>query len=161
MLWSGVLGMLNLPAITSFAVVRQTDPGDITVSGDIDSNSVVYLTSTGGNIHIEGKIDGTSLVYLQATHGNVTIDGKIDGGSTVTLKAGMNVTIGTSGGDDNEKIDGNSTVTIIARANITFGSYIHKAIVDMTAHGAITLPREIDNAARVRAIAERKQDRPT
>ena len=146
--------MLNLPAITSFAVVRQTDPSDITVLGDIDSNSVVYLTSTGGNIHIEGKIDSTSLVYLQATLGNVTIDGKIDGGSTVTLKAGMNVTIGTTGGDDNEKIDGNSTVTIIAGANVTFGSYIHKAIVDMTAHGTITLPEEIDNAARVRAIAD-------
>ena len=146
--------MLNLPAITSFAVVRQTDPGDITVLGDIDSNSVVYLTSIGGNIHIEGKIDNTRLVYLQATPGNVTIDGKIDGGSTVTLKAGMNVTIGTTGGDDNEKIDGNSTVTIIAGANITFGSKIHKAIVDMTAHGTITLPEEIDNAARVRAIAD-------
>lgn len=146
--------MLNLPAFTSFAVVRQTDPGDITVLGDIDSNSVVYLTSTGGNIHIEGKIDGTSLVYLQATHGNVTIDGKIDGGSTVTLKAGMNVTIGTAGGDDNEKIDGNSTVTIIAGADIIFGSYIHKASVDMKAHGTITLPGELDYSAAVRAIAD-------
>jgi hypothetical protein len=146
--------MLNLPAITSFAVVRQTDPGDITVLGDIDSNSVVYLTSTGGNIHIEGKIDGTSFVYLQATLGNVTIDGKIDGGSTVTLKAGQNVTIGTTGGDGNEKIDGNSTVTIIAGANIIFGSYIHKATVNMTAHGTITLPDEIDYSGTVQAIAD-------
>src|SRR5277367_1652805 len=97
---SGVMGMLNLAAITSFAVVRQTDPGDITVAGDIDGNSVVYLTSTGGNIHIQGKIDSTSLVYLQATTGSVTIDGKIDGGSTVTLKAGLTVTIGTTGNDD-------------------------------------------------------------
>ena len=146
--------MLNLPALTSFAVVRQTDSGDINVLGDIDSNSVVYLTSTGGNIHIQGKIDGTSLVYLQATQGNVTIDGKIDGGSTVTLKAGTNVTIGTTGGADNEKIDGNSTVTIIARANIIFGSYIHKANVDMTAHGTITVPGEFDYSASVRALAD-------
>ena len=146
--------MLNLPALTSFAVVRQTDPGDITILGDVDSNSVVYLTSTGGNIHIEGKIDGTSLVYLQATQGNVTIDGKIDGNSTVTLKAGKNVTIGTTGGDDNEKIDGSSTVTIIAGANILFGSYIHKASVDMTAHGTITVPGEFDYSASVHAIAD-------
>ena len=145
---------MNLPAITSFTVLRQTDSADITVNGDIGSNSVVYLTSTGGNIHVAGKIDNTSLVFLQATLGSITIDGKIDGGSTVTLKAGMNVTIGTTGGDDNEKIDGNSTVSIIAGGNITFGSYIHKATVDMTAHGAITLPKEIDNAARVRALAD-------
>ncbi len=146
--------MLTIPAFSSFAVVHQTDPGNIVVTGDIDNNSVVYLTSTGGDIHIQGKVDGTSLVYLQATSGNIIIDGKIDGGSTVTLKAGMNITIGTTGGDGNEKIDGNSNVTIIAGANIIFGSYIHKAIVDMTAHGAVTLPKEIDNGARVRAIAD-------
>ena len=146
--------MLTIPAFTSFAVLHETDPGNITVTGDIDNNSVVYLTSTSGDIHVQGKIDGTSLVYLQATSGNILIDGKIDGGSTVTLKAGMNVTIGTTGGDDNEMIDGKSNVTIIAGANITFGSYIHKATVDMTAHGTIGLPREIDNAARVRAIAD-------
>ncbi len=146
--------MLNLPAITSFDVVRATDPGDITVAGDIDANSVVYLTSTGGNIHIEGKIDSTCLVYLQATLGNVTIDGKIDSNSTVTLKAGMNVTIGTTGGDDNEKIDGGSTVTIVAGANIVFGSYIHNATVDMTAHGTITVPEDFNNSATVRAIAD-------
>lgn len=146
--------MLNLPAFTSFSIVRQTDPGDITVLGDIDSNSVIYLVSTGGNIHVQGKIDGTSLVYLQATQGNVTIDGKIDGGSTVTLKAGMNVTIGTTGGDDNEKIDGSSSVTIIAGANIVFGSSIRKSNVEMTAHGSITVPGEFDYSATVHAIAD-------
>jgi hypothetical protein len=93
-------------------------------------------------------------VFLESTLGNVTIDGKIDGGSTVTLKAGMDVIIGATGGDDDKKIDGKSNVSVTAGHSISFGSYIHKAIVDMTAHGTIVLPREIDNGARVRAIAD-------
>jgi hypothetical protein len=117
--------MLNLAAIGNHAVVRETDPGDITVAGNIDGNSVVYLASTGGNIHIAGKIDSTSLVFLESTLGNITIDGKIDGNSTVTLKAGMNVLIGTSGSDDDKKIDGSSTsrswpaATLVSEATFT------------------------------------------
>jgi hypothetical protein len=53
---------LILPCLeTCPTVVRKSDPGDITVAGNIEGNSVVYLASTGGNFRNAGNIDGTSL----------------------------------------------------------------------------------------------------
>jgi len=108
-----------------------------------------------GDIHVTGNIDNSSLVFLQSTSGNIIIDGKIDGGSRVTLKAKKgNVSIGTTGGIDDKKIDGNSQVQVIAGGSISLGSYIHKATVDFSAHGSITLGAEIDYDAAVRHLAD-------
>ncbi len=63
------------------------DPGDMHVTGRIDSNSRVVLRSSGGNITVDGKIDGSSVVYLVASTGSVSIGGKIDRGSSVTIEA--------------------------------------------------------------------------
>ena len=60
----------------------------------ITSDVVWELDPTVTGITVTGNIDSGSLVFLQ-TRGNITIEGKIDGGSQVTLKAGGNVFIGT------------------------------------------------------------------
>jgi len=129
--------------------------GDMHVSGKIDNQSFVLLVCTAGSIIVDDKIDGTSFVVLVSTTGSITIGGKIDGHSNVTLKAAVDVTIGTQGGEGNEKIDGSSQVNVVAGGDITIGSYIHNATVDFTAHGVkgITFT-EIDYGATVRQIAD-------
>ena len=124
----------------------------LTFNTDIDHGAVENVVYDG-DIIVQGKIDGHSQVYLESLSGNITIEGKIDGGSYVTLNAAENVTIGTVGGDD-DKCIGSGTVSVTAGGTITLGSYIHSAYVNLSAHGAITIMREIDYSATVRLLAD-------
>lgn len=133
--------------------VEKVDPGNITVNGDIDGNSVVSLVSTGGTITVNGKVDGTSLVFLNSLTSTVVISGRVDGSSNVTITAGAGVSIGTTGGDNDKKIDGSSTVAVKARGNIVVGSYIHASSADFAARGMISLTG-LDNGANVRMLAD-------
>jgi hypothetical protein len=124
------------------------------VTGDIDSNSYVYLLSEQGDITIDGKIDGASQVTLIARVGSVFIGGKVDGNSQVSLAASSDVALGNGGGGgEDTKIDGSSQVQTVAGGNITVGSYIHKATTDFSAHGKISFG-EIDSGATIRHIAD-------
>jgi hypothetical protein len=135
--------------------VQQVDyaPGDMQVTGKIDSNSFVYLVSTQRSIFVDGKIDGGSMVVLVSLTGAIIIGGKIDGNSNVSLRAAKDVTIGTTGIADNDKIDGSSQVSVESGGTILLGSFIHNSSADFRAHGGITVS-EIDFTSIVRQVAD-------
>ncbi|MGO9488147.1 MAG: hypothetical protein ACLQBB_03855 [Solirubrobacteraceae bacterium] len=118
--------------------------------GDINNQTVQVVDP--GDMHVTGLIEGESTVVLESTGGSITIDGKIDGNSHVSLKAAQDIMIGPAGGT-NKEIDGNSAVDVVAGRDIAVGGYIHKATVDLSAHGEVTLTEIGDNAI-VRVIAD-------
>jgi uncharacterized alpha/beta hydrolase family protein len=69
--------------------IQVVDSGDMNVSGNIDSDSFVFLVSTGGSITVDGKIDDHSQVILVSTTGSITVKGKIDNNNRATHIMGI------------------------------------------------------------------------
>ena len=134
--------------------IQKVDPGDMRVSGNIDSHSFVYLVSTGGSITVDGKIDDHSQVILVSTTGSITVKGKVDNHGQVTLKASGSVMIGTEGGDGDKKIYNGSSVNVVAGGDIVLGGKIDGgSSVDFRSHGAIS-GAKIDGGSIVRELAD-------